>query len=440
MLYTVDPPTPSALRAAVRAAYRQDETACVEERLNQAELPSDVRQRIEVAARRLVETVRAKSLGVGGVDAFMHEYELASEEGVVLMCLAEALLRIPDADTADRLIRDKIGGADWERHLGHSESILVNASTWALMFTGRVVSMSQATGGRDWRTVLRGLIIRSGEPVIRQAVTQAMRIMGGQFVMGETISDALNRALPLQEKGYTFSYDMLGEAARTMADADRYFDSYMAAVEAIGKAAAGRGPISGPGVSVKLSALHPRYELAQQDRIERELIPRLRQLAVRAMEVDIGLTVDAEEADRLEPSLDVIEAVSGDPALRGWNGFGLAVQAYQKRALPLIDSLADMAQRHGRRLMLRLVKGAYWDSEIKWAQEAGLAEYPVFSRKASTDTSYIACARRMLAASDSFYCMFATHNAHTLATILELGKDSTPFEFQRLHGMGEGAF
>jgi RHH-type proline utilization regulon transcriptional repressor/proline dehydrogenase/delta 1-pyrroline-5-carboxylate dehydrogenase len=437
MLFDTPLPDPSPLRAAIRATYRMDEAACVEERLGQAALPPDALARIAATASELVRTLRDARLRAGGIDAFMNEYELSSEEGVVLMCLAEALLRIPDAETADRLIRDKVGGADWERHLGHSESVFVNASTWALMLTGRMVAMDQATGGRDWRTVLRRLVARSGEPVIRQAVTQAMRIMGRQFVMGRTIEAALERARKSEWRGYTYSYDMLGEAARTMADAERYFEAYCRAVEAIGKAAAGRGPIDGPGMSVKLSALHPRYEFAQADRVMRELVPRLKRIALLARDVDIGLTVDAEEADRFDLSLDVIEAVSADPDLKEWSGLGVVVQAYLKQAAPAIDWLADLARGHGRRLMLRLVKGAYWDAEIKLSQVAGLDGYPVFTRKASTDVSFIACAKQVLGAPDAFYPMFATHNAHTVATVLELAGEGRGFEFQRLHGMGE---
>jgi RHH-type proline utilization regulon transcriptional repressor/proline dehydrogenase/delta 1-pyrroline-5-carboxylate dehydrogenase len=437
MLFASPPSEPSPLRAALRAAVRMDEARCVDERLAEAILPPAARDRIDATARRLVEELRRRTQGAGGLDAFMAEYELSSEEGIVLMCLAEALLRIPDADTADRLIRDKIGGADWESHFGNSESLFVNASTFALMLTGRVVNLDSEQAARDFRGTLGRLIGRSGEPVIRKAVTQGMRILGRQFVMGRTIKEALARARDSEKQGYRYSYDMLGEAARTMADADHYFESYAAAIKAIGKAANGRGPIDAPGISVKLSALHPRYEYAQKGRVMAELVPRLNELAAMAKSADIGFCVDAEEADRLDLSLDVIDAISGDPALKGWNGFGLAVQAYQKRGLPLIDWLADMARRHGRRLMVRLVKGAYWDSEIKWSQELGLADYPVFTRKASTDLSYIVCAKRLFANADAFYPQFATHNAHTLATMIELSGGSKDFEFQRLHGMGE---
>ncbi len=436
MLFAKPPPDPGPLRTAVRAAIRMDEARCVEERLAEAAMPPEARDRIAATARGLVDVLRRRHRGTGGLDAFMAEYELSSDEGIVLMCLAEALLRIPDADTADKLIKDKIGGANWERHLGSSESLFVNASTFALMLTGRVVNLDSEQAARDFAGTLGRLLARSGEPVIRQAVTQAMRILGRQFVMGRTIAEALDRAKEAEKRGYRYSYDMLGEAARTMDDADRYFEAYVRAIEAIGKKAGGRGPVAAPGISVKLSALHPRYEFAQKGRVMAELVPRLNELAALARAADIGFCVDAEEADRLDLSLDVIEAVSADPALAGWSGFGLAVQAYQKRGLPLIDWLADMARRHGRRLMVRLVKGAYWDSEIKWAQELGLPGYPVFTRKASTDVSYIACAKRLFANADAFYPQFATHNAHTLATVLELAGGSKDFEFQRLHGMG----
>ncbi|MDH3230664.1 MAG: bifunctional proline dehydrogenase/L-glutamate gamma-semialdehyde dehydrogenase PutA [Alphaproteobacteria bacterium] len=436
MLFAKPLPEPGSLRAALRAAIRVDEARCVEERLAEASLPPAARDRVAATARGLVEELRRRHAGAGGLDAFMAEYELSSEEGIVLMCLAEALLRIPDADTADKLIKDKIGGADWERHLGGSESLFVNASTFALMLTGRVVNLDSEQAAKDFTGTLGRLLARSGEPVIRQAVTRGMRILGRQFVMGRTIAEALDRAGEAEKRGYRYSYDMLGEAARTMDDADRYFEAYVRAIEAIGKAAAGRGPIAAPGISVKLSALHPRYEFASKGRVMAELVPRLNELAALARAADIGFCVDAEEADRLDLSLDIVEAVSSDPALGDWSGFGLAVQAYQKRGLPLIDWLADMARRHGRRLMVRLVKGAYWDSEIKWAQELGLAGYPVFTRKASTDISFIACAKRLFANADAFYPQFATHNAHTLATVLELAGDSKDFEFQRLHGMG----
>ena len=434
----------SSLRAEVRAPYRMNETACVEERLAQARLSAAARARIAETARQLVIETRRRRLETSGIDAFMHEYELSSNEGVALMCLAEALLRIPDAETADRLIRDTILGVQWEKHLGISDSLFVNASTWALMLTGRVIEMDAPADGQDnpsgFLTLVGKLVARSGEPVIRQALTQAMRILGRQFVMGRTIGDALQRAVEFETRGYSYSYDMLGEAAHTAADAEGYFDAYAAAITAIGTAADGMGPIQGPGISVKLSALHPRYEFAQRDRVLRELMPRLEALANQAMDANIGLTVDAEEANRTDLSLDVIEAVFSIPALNGWDGFGCAVQAYQKRAVPIIDWLAALAAQHRRKLMVRLVKGAYWDSEIKHTQEGGFAGYPVFTRKVSTDISYLACAKHMFAAGDALYPQFATHNAHSLAAILELAGRRRDFEFQRLHGMGEALY
>ncbi len=439
MIFVTSPAAPDLLRRRLRQAYRADETASVEAVLSAAELPAETLDRIAERARKLVQSVRAERVGQGGLDAFLHEYQLTSREGVVLMCLAEALLRIPDADTANLLIKDKLGDADWEKHLGTSESLFVNASTWALMLTGRIVKFDSGET-RDLGGVLRRLVTRSGEPVIRQAVTQAMRILGRQFVMGRTIDEALERAAAMERRGYRYSYDMLGEAARTMPDAERYDRAYRAAIRAIGEAAHGRGPIDSPGISVKLSALHPRYEFAQGQRVMAELVPRLTALAQAAKAADIGFTIDAEEADRLDLSLDVIEAVSADPSLAGWDGFGLAIQGYQKRCIHLIDWLADMARRHKRRLMVRLVKGAYWDSEIKWSQERGLPGYPVFTRKASTDVSYLACARKLLADPAAFFPQFATHNAHTFAAVLEMAGNRRDFEFQRLHGMGDALY
>ena len=439
MLFREHLPEPQPLRAAIAEAYRADESAVVKRLLDQARLPHDARERIGEQARALVQEVRRRRHGSSSIDAFLHEFELSSREGVVLMCLAEALLRVPDAATVDKLIADKIADADWEGHLGHSDSIFVNASTWALMLTGRVIRLEEERG-LDLGGMLKRLVHRSGEPVIRSAVTQAMRILGRQFVMGRSIQEALERAKGDEARGYRHSYDMLGEAARTEADALRYFESYKAAILAIGKAAAGRDVVASPGISVKLSALHPRYELAKTARVMAEVVPRLLELAQMAKAAEIGLTVDAEEADRLDLQLDVLEAVSGDASLAEWDGLGLALQGYQKRALPAIDWLADLAARHRRRLMVRLVKGAYWDSEIKHAQELGLDGYPVFTRKASTDVSYLACARRLLEHPAAFYPQFATHNAHSLAAVLEMAGNNRDFEFQRLHGMGEALY
>jgi len=437
-VFATPPPLPDPLRAAVRAAYRMDETQAVARILAAAALPRDAVERIGKRAHLLVAEARRRRLGKGGIDALLHEYALSTPEGVALMCLAEALLRIPDAATVDRLIRDKLAPADWARHLGHSDSLLVNASTWALMLTGRL--MNETTREGDLSSALRRLFARSGEPVVRQAVTAAIRVLARQFVMGRTIDEALERAKAPERQGYRHSYDMLGEAARTAADARRYLASYHSAIAAIGGEVAGRDIIEAPGISVKLSALHPRYEESQRERILRELAPRLKELARHAKDVGIGFTIDAEESERLDLSLDLLEILALDPDLAGWNGLGLAVQAYQKRAVPLIDWLADLARRGSRRLMVRLVKGAYWDSEIKRTQERGLAGYPVFTRKLATDVSYLACAKRLLAAPEAFFAQFATHNAHTLAAVLELAGERRDYEFQRLHGMGEALY
>jgi RHH-type transcriptional regulator, proline utilization regulon repressor / proline dehydrogenase / delta 1-pyrroline-5-carboxylate dehydrogenase len=379
--------------------------------------------------------VRAKAGQQSAVESFMRQYDLSSEEGVLLMCVAEALLRIPDRSTADKLIRDKLGEADWKKHLGGSDSVFVNASTWGLMLTGHLVALAEDTR-RDVTGAFRRLVGRAGEPVIRLAVRQAMRIMGHQFVMGRTIEEALDRSAQKDNARYRYSYDMLGEAALTQPDADRYRRAYQAAIEALGRRGPFASAIDAPSISVKLSALHPRYESAKRARVHAELTPVLLELAQAAMRTGIGMTVDAEEAERLELSLDVIGAVFADPSLAGWNGFGLAVQAYQKRAPFVIDWLAETARRSGRRWCVRLVKGAYWDAEIKRAQELGLTGYPVYTRKPNTDVSYLACARRLFAAgSDAIYPQFATHNAHTIAAIAHFAQGRA-FEYQRLHGMG----
>ncbi|MCM8595729.1 bifunctional proline dehydrogenase/L-glutamate gamma-semialdehyde dehydrogenase PutA [Accumulibacter sp.] len=425
------------LRQRIRDYHRLDEQRVVDELIALARCSSSELQGIRRRATPLVQTVRDSRLKAGGIDAFLATYDLSSREGVVLMCLAEALLRIPDSATVDRLIRDKIGNTEWERRLGASHSTFVNAGTWALMLTGRIVNLDN--DDRDLGGTLKRMVARAGEPVIRQAVIAAMRILGRQFVMGRTIGEALERARSAGKAGYYHSYDMLGESARTGADALRYFESYCAAIAAIGDESAGRPVFQAPSISIKLSALHPRYEVAQEQRARHELLPAVKALAVRAKARDIGFTIDAEEADRLELSLDLIEALATDPELAGWNGLGLAVQAYQKRALPVIDWLADLARRGGRRLAVRLCKGAYWDAEIKLAQERGLADYPVFTRKVSSDVSYLACARRLFADPLAFYPAFATHNAHTLAAVAEIAISaggSDEWEYQRLHGMG----
>ncbi|SMC16314.1 L-proline dehydrogenase /delta-1-pyrroline-5-carboxylate dehydrogenase [Andreprevotia lacus DSM 23236] len=427
-------PTTAVLRSRIRDRLRMDEDLCVADLVARAQFSPAEQADITRRATPLVAAVREARLTAGGIDAFMNTYDLSSHEGIVLMCLAEALLRIPDAETIDLLIRDKIGTADWEKRLGASSSLFVNASTWGLMLTGKIVGI-----GSDGDSIFRRLLARVGEPVIRQAVAAAMRILGKQFVMGRTITEALERAQSAEKIGYRHSYDMLGEGARTAADADKYFASYTHAISEIGKAGAGLPPLEAPSISIKLSALHPRYEVWQTERAMTELLPRVKALALQAKALNIGFTIDAEEVDRLEISLDLIEALALDPELAGWNGLGLAVQAYQKRALPVLDWLADLAHRANRRLMVRLVKGAYWDAEIKLAQERGLTDYPVFTRKLNTDTSYIACARRLLADPQAFYPAFATHNAHTLAAIaaISAGLGERDWEYQRLHGMGE---
>ena len=428
-------------RAAIGEALLAEEGALVEALIAKARFGAEDRRTIETLALSLVKAAREGRAESGGVDSFLHEYGLSSEEGVLLLCLAEALLRIPDTPTADRLIAGTVGLGDWSRHLGHSDSLLVNASTWGLMLTGRILDWSERRQA-DLAGMVQRLIARSGEPVIRQALRQAMRILGNQFVLGETIDDALANAEDEAEQGYRFSFDMLGEAARTEDDAERYALRYEEAAEAIASWAghpAVRSDdelIGRPGLSVKLSALHPRYQPSQEARLEAELVPRLVTLAQAMRDAWLPLTIDAEEAERLDLSLALTQPLLADPKLAEWNGLGLAVQAYSKRALPLIAWLASVAEATGRRIPVRLVKGAYWDSEIKWAQEAGLAGYPVFTRKVNTDVAYLAAAKALLARPDCFYPQFATHNAHTIAAIATLAGDR-PYEFQRLYGMGE---
>jgi RHH-type proline utilization regulon transcriptional repressor/proline dehydrogenase/delta 1-pyrroline-5-carboxylate dehydrogenase len=429
-------PRLSPSRAAMNELYLADETECVERLLDEARLDDDARRRVVQRARQLVEAVRANADSKGGIEAFLHQYDLSSQEGMVLMCLAEALIRIPDDDTADRLIRDKLASGKWQEHLGASSSLFVNASTWGLMLTGRVLKLDREA--EDLGNFMNRTVSRLGEPVVRTALRQAMRIMGHQFVMGRTIKEALKRGESKGHRAYRHSFDMLGEAALMENDAQAFFDAYAGAIDAIGEAVeTGQDVFSAPGISVKLSALHPRYEFARREITLDELAPRLLKLAERAAKAGIALTVDAEEADRLDLSLDVFERVYRSDSLDGWEGFGLAVQAYQKRAIRLIDWLADLGGDVGRRIPVRLVKGAYWDTEVKIAQMEGLTGYPVFTRKPSTDVSYLACARKLLDAGEALYPQFATHNAHTLASVLEMAGDRRDFEFQRLHGMGE---
>lgn len=422
-------------------AYHLDENKSVEEYLALIPFDAAATLRIKGKARQLIQTVRDNRRRFGGIDRFLNEFGLTTREGIALMCLAEALLRIPDSETADKMIRDKIGGAEWDKHLGKTDSLFVNASTWALMLTGKVISDVEEEKSLSVSAIAGKLVSRVGEPVVRQAMLHAMKIMGQQFVMGRTIGEALLRAEDAEKTGYRHSYDMLGEGARTTADAQRYFDAYDSAIHAIGKAAMGRGCLDAPGLSVKLSALHPRYEYAKRKNCVPDLTEKLLKLAQKCAQYNIGLTVDAEEAHRLEISLEIIANVFRDPSLKGWEGFGLAIQAYQKRCGRVIDILAALCEETGQRMMVRLVKGAYWDSEVKYAQVNGLPGYPVFTRKNATDVSYIANAAKMLARRDVFYPMFATHNAYTVAAIMELaGDNQTGFEFQRLHGMGEPLF
>jgi len=424
-------------RTQLRRAYRPDEEQVALERIGEATLAPAVLSEATAIARALVKGVRAHK--PSGLDAFLHAYDLGSDEGIALMCLAEALLRIPDAHTADELIADKLAGPDWTEKLGQSNSSFVNAATFSLLLTGKVLEGANDRSD-NWRAVLGRTVGRLGEPVVRTAVTQAMKILGRQFVFGRTIDEALRRATPEREAGLSHSFDMLGEAARTHEDAARYAKAYADALERIGKEAKG-GITRSPGISVKLSALHPRYEFAHEHEVKAAMLPVLRGLALKASAADVHFTIDAEEADRLELSLDIFEALLADDTLfaNGWAGFGLAIQAYQKRAAPLCDWVAKAARAHGRKLMVRLVKGAYWDTEIKAAQVAGLPEYPVFTRKVATDVSFLACAKSLLAASDVIYAAFATHNANSIGAIKALA-GKTPFEFQRLHGMGEGLY
>ena len=388
-------------------------------------------------AAGLIAKVRGGRTHMFGVEALMKEFALSSPEGVALMCLAESLLRIPDAHTRDLLIRDKLSHGDWGAHVGASPSWFVNASAWGLLITGRLVATHSEAG---MAAALGRALARGGEPVIRQAMDLAMRLLGRQFVTGQTIEEALQHARPFEARGFFYSFDMLGEAAVTAEDAARYAASYAHAISAIGAYRRGSTIYSSPGISVKLSALHPRYSYTQEGRMWDELYPRLLNLALLASRYGIGFNIDAEEADRLELSLDLLEALAADPALGSWQGLGFVVQAYQKRAAPVVDYLISLAESAKRRLMIRLVKGAYWDSEIKRAQVDGLEGYPVFTHKAYTDVCYLACAKRLLKRRDLVFPQFATHNAHTLSAVYHMaGADfkAGDYEFQCLHGMGE---
>ncbi|SHG27489.1 bifunctional proline dehydrogenase/L-glutamate gamma-semialdehyde dehydrogenase PutA [Bradyrhizobium erythrophlei] len=427
-------PDPSAF-PPFDAPYAPDDRILAARLLETARLSAAQEQRIDCTATRLIDAIRANDDQLGGVEDMLREFALSTKEGLALMVLAEALLRVPDARTADQFIEDKLGQGDFVHHETKSSAFLVNASAWALGMSARVIQPGETPEGTIGR-----LAKRLGVPAIRAATRQAMRLMGSHFVLGETIESALARAAPRSVGSPRYSFDMLGEGARTAADAERYFNFYASAIEAIGHTAGGRPLPDRPGISVKLSALHPRFEPLSHRRVMTELVPRLIDLARQAKAHDLNFTVDAEEADRLELSLEVIAAALSDASLAGWDGFGLAIQAYQKRAGAVIDYSDGLARALNRRIMLRLVKGAYWDTEIKRAQERGLPDYPVFTRKAMTDLNYIACAQKLLALRPRIFPQFATHNALTVATVLELAGDGGGFEFQRLHGMGEALY
>lgn len=431
-------PAPRPAESAVpvfRAPYAEDDAAIAGRLLAGGRREPAAKARIDARATGLIEAIRTRRVGLGGIEELLREYSLSTKEGLALMVLAEALLRVPDAATADRLIEDKLGQGDFAHHESKSDAFLISASSWALGITARIIQP-----GETPTSIIGNLSKRLGLPAVRTATRQAMRVMGNHFVLGQTIEEALKRARSGSGKLYRYSFDMLGEGARTKADADRYYASYADAIDAIGRSA-GNAPLPNrPGISVKLSALHPRYEATNRERVLAELTPKVIALARQAKAYDLNFTVDAEEADRLELSLDVIAAVMADASLAGWDGFGLAIQAYQKRAAAVIDHIAALAEAYDRRLMVRLVKGAYWDTELKRAQERGLPDYPVFTRKAMTDLNYEACAAQLLALRPRIIPQFATHNALTVATVAEMAGNTEHYEFQRLHGMGEALY
>jgi RHH-type proline utilization regulon transcriptional repressor/proline dehydrogenase/delta 1-pyrroline-5-carboxylate dehydrogenase len=419
--------------ASFRAPYAPPDEAMATSLLAAADRSDEAEARIDMRATRLVTAIRARVGGLGGVEDFLHAYAISTKEGLALMVLAEALLRVPDAGTADRLIEDKLKAGDWAHRDARSAALLVSASAWTLGITARVIHPGETPEG-----IVEALVKRLGLPAVRAATRQAMRLLGSHFVLGQSIGEALARAGRGGE--FLYSFDMLGEGARTSADAERYFDSYAGAIDAIGNSAGNAALPQRPGISVKLSALHPRYEPLSRERVLKELAPKLLELARMAKGHELNFTIDAEEADRLELSLEVIASVLRDSSLAGWDGFGLAVQSYQKRAGAVIDWIAELAVALDRRLMVRLVKGAYWDTEIKRAQERGLTDYPVFTRKAMTDLCYLDCARKLLAARPRLYPQFATHNALTIASVIEDVGGAGAYEFQRLHGMGEALY
>jgi RHH-type transcriptional regulator, proline utilization regulon repressor / proline dehydrogenase / delta 1-pyrroline-5-carboxylate dehydrogenase len=417
---------------AFDAPYARDDIEIARELFAKTNYDAGSRSQVDALGRDLIQAIRGESRGFGGIDDMLREYSLSTREGLALMVLAEALLRVPDAATADRLIEDKLGQGGFAEHETRSDAFLVNASAWALGVTARVIKPGETPEG-----ILQQLTKRLGVPTVRTATRQAMRVMGSHFVLGQTIEEALSRARSGKARLFRYSFDMLGEGARTAEDAQHYFDSYSSAIDAIGRVAGNEKLPNRPGISVKLSALHPKYDALNRERVLAELVPRVVELAQKAKEYDLNFTVDAEEADRLELSLEVIAAVVADPSLGDWEGFGLAIQSYQKRASAVISYIAALAERYDRRMMVRLVKGAYWDTEVKRAQERGLDDYPVFTRKAMTDLNYLACADQMLALRPRIFSQFATHNALTVAQIIESAGDSEGYEFQRLHGMGD---
>lgn len=419
-------------------AWFASEDAVLTSLLSQIQWDSKRLDSISSYAKILSLTVRDVHAKKGGMDSFMSAYDLSSDEGIALMCMAEALLRIPDSHTQNALIIDKISKGRWDEYLGTSDSLFVNAATWGLMLTGKVVDPNPM-GQREWMSVLRGWLAKTSQPVVRQAVKVAMKMLGNQFVMAETIEQGLERAIVQERKGYSYSFDMLGESARTAHDAQLYFDAYMCAIHAIGRHD-NLGPHRGAGISIKLSALHPRYSFSHWHTQFEVLLPQLKKLALTAKQYNMGFTIDAEEADRLELQLALLEALIHDPDLKDWVGMGLAVQAYQKRAMSVLEALKKMAKSSGTRIMVRLVKGAYWDSEIKFAQMMGYDVYPVYTRKVNTDISYLACAQFMCDNLDVFYAQFATHNAYTVSAILSMNPRKGSFEFQRLHGMGDALY
>ena len=428
------------LRALIRQHNHADEQLTVKHLLENNPIDKSARGRIEAQATQWVEKCRSAPQKQGPLDAFLQEYNLSNQQGVALMCLAEALLRVPDAQTADRMIAERIRGGDWGAHLGKSDQLFVNAATWGLLLTGKVVSFEDGAtkNPQQW---IKQFIGRLGAPAVRFSVLQAMKLMGQHYVLGRTIDEAINRGLKENTNCARFSFDMLGEGARTFDDAEKYFDSYMDAIREIGRRNKHDNVYDTDGISVKFSALHPRYQFSQREQVLSEMLPKVRELALEAKKFGIGFTVDAEEAARLDLSLDIFQALSEDSGLGGWDGLGFVLQAYQKRAVAVVDWLAELAEMTDRRLMVRLVKGAYWDAEIKHAQEQGLPDYPVFTRKSHSDLSYQVCARKLLAHEQRIYPQFATHNAYTIAMIMDLtgedGKSPRRMEFQRLHGMGE---